>query len=147
MWWGFLGHEITLKILEFLLNSIEKLKSGFLLSSICKFPKSNETKFWSHSFHIQNSGISIPEWIKGGTPLKWILTIFICKNEFFKQLGLKKQKKKIWLFVWFSCLIPELRSLNCEKMCSFCNFWPMSAKNLRLLKQLLYMHLKVDEFG
>ena len=28
-------HEIPLKILEFILNSIQKFKSGFLLSSIC----------------------------------------------------------------------------------------------------------------
>ena len=37
-------HEITLKILEFILNSIEKLKPRFLLSSMCMFPESNGTK-------------------------------------------------------------------------------------------------------
>ena len=46
------------KILEFILNSIERLKHGFLLSSICMFPESNGTKFWFYSFHLQNSGIS-----------------------------------------------------------------------------------------
>ena len=40
-----------------------------------------------------------PEWSKGGTPWKWILTIFKCKNGFPKQLGLEKQKKKMGSFV------------------------------------------------
>ena len=39
-----LDHEITLKILEFILNSIEKVKLGFLLSLMCMFPESNGTK-------------------------------------------------------------------------------------------------------
>ena len=34
-------------------NSIEKVKPGFLRM----FPELNGTKFWSHSFHLQNSGI------------------------------------------------------------------------------------------
>ena len=37
-------HEITLKILEFILNSIEKVKPGFLLSSMSIFSESNGTK-------------------------------------------------------------------------------------------------------
>ena len=39
------------------LNSIEKVKLSFLLSLMCKFPEFNGIKFWSHSFHLQNSGI------------------------------------------------------------------------------------------
>ena len=39
-----IGHEITLKILEFVLNAREKVKPGFLLSSICIFSELNETK-------------------------------------------------------------------------------------------------------
>ena len=39
-----LDHEITLKILGFVLNSIEKVKPGFLLSSMCIFSESNGTK-------------------------------------------------------------------------------------------------------
>ena len=38
-------HEITLKILEFILNSMKKVKSlSFLLSSMCMFPELNGTK-------------------------------------------------------------------------------------------------------
>ena len=50
-------HEITLKISEFVLNSIEKVKPGFLLSSMCIFSELNKTKSSSHSFHLENSGI------------------------------------------------------------------------------------------
>ena len=39
-----IDHEITLKVLEFILISIEKVKPGFLLSSICMVSKSNGTK-------------------------------------------------------------------------------------------------------
>ena len=53
-----------------------------------------------------------------------------CKNEFSKQLGLKKHMKKMRSFVWFSCLLPELWSVNCQKLCLFCNFLLMSTKSL-----------------
>ena len=39
-----LDHEITLKILGFILNPIEKVKPGFSLSSMCMFAESNWTK-------------------------------------------------------------------------------------------------------
>ena len=64
-----------------------------------------------------------PEWAKGETPWKWILTIFKWKNKFAKQLGLKKQIKKMGSFVWFSCLLLELWSLNCQKLCPICIFY------------------------
>ena len=40
-----LDHEITLKILGFILNLIEKVKPDFLLSSMCVFTELNRTKF------------------------------------------------------------------------------------------------------
>ena len=40
----YIDHEITLKILEFVLNLIEKEKPGFLLSSMCIFSELNGTK-------------------------------------------------------------------------------------------------------
>ena len=39
------------------LNLKEKVKPGFLLSFMCMFPESNETKFWSHSLLLQDLGI------------------------------------------------------------------------------------------
>ena len=41
---GTVYHEIPLKILEFVLNAIEKVKPGFLLSLMCIFSESNRTK-------------------------------------------------------------------------------------------------------
>ena len=38
-------------------NSIVKVKHGFLPSVICMFPELNGTKFRSHGFHLQKSGI------------------------------------------------------------------------------------------
>ena len=34
-----IDHEINLKVLEFILNSIEKVRPGFLISSICMVPE------------------------------------------------------------------------------------------------------------
>ena len=41
---GYVNHELTLKVLEFILNSIEKVKPVFSLSSMCVFPELNRTK-------------------------------------------------------------------------------------------------------
>ena len=40
----YIDHEINLKTLEFIINSIGKIKSVFLLSSMCMFPESNREK-------------------------------------------------------------------------------------------------------
>ena len=61
---------------------------------MCEFPELNGTKPLSHSFHLQNSGILQTRMGQRGDPLKWILTIFKCKNDFPKQLLLEKQTKK-----------------------------------------------------
>ena len=39
-----IDHEITLKMLEFIFHSIDKVKSGFLPSSACMFPELSGTK-------------------------------------------------------------------------------------------------------
>ena len=31
-------------------------------------------------------------------------------------------------FVWFSCLLPELWSLNCQELCFFCNLFAYVSK-------------------
>ena len=50
--------------------------------------------------------------------------------------------KKLGSFVWFPCSLPELWSSNRLKNCIFCNFVLTLARNLSLLKQFTYMHLK-----
>ena len=58
------------------------------------------------------------------------------------QTERKKQMKLKESFVQFPCSLPELWSVNCLKKCTFCNFVLTAARNLSLLKQLTYMHLK-----
>ena len=65
-----LDHEISLEILEFILNLIEKVKHGFLLSSMCMFLESNQTNSSSHSFYLQNSGILRTRIDQRGDPMK-----------------------------------------------------------------------------
>ena len=69
----YVSHEIR-QVLA--LNSSEKVKPDFLLSLMCMFPESNETKFWSHSFHLQNQGILQTRKDQKGYPLKMSFDIF-----------------------------------------------------------------------
>ena len=60
--------EITLKTLEFILNSIEKVKPGFLHSSMCMYP---ESKGQNPYLTVLTSKIQVlcrPDWTIGGTP-------------------------------------------------------------------------------
>ena len=45
-----IDHEITLKILEFIPNSIEKVKPGLLLSLMCMFPESSGSQLLPPKF-------------------------------------------------------------------------------------------------
>ena len=75
-------------------------------------------------------------------PMKMNCDNFQIQNEVPKQLGLEKQMQKLESLVLFSYLLPELWSLNCQKLCPFNNFLLMSLKNLRSLEQFTYMNLK-----
>ena len=82
-----------------------------------------------------------PERTKRRTTWKWMLSTFK-----YKQLD---RKKSTWKRGHLStshlviCFLPELWSLNCLKKWIFCNFVLTSARNLSLLKQFTYIHLKV----
>ena len=59
-----IDHEITLKILKFILNLKEKVKPGFLLSSMCMFPELNGQ---NPNLAVFTSKIQVfrrPEWTK-----------------------------------------------------------------------------------
>ena len=79
------------------------------------------TKSLPHSFYLQNLGILQPRLDqRGRTPWKWILKIQI--QKWVSWTGMTwKVEEKMGSFVWFSCLISELWSLNCQKFCLFCN--------------------------
>ena len=38
------------------------------------------------------------------------------------------------LVVWFSCLLPELWSLNCQKVCPFCIFFAGVSNKSKVVK-------------
>ena len=106
------------------LISIGKVKPGFLLYSICIFSEPNGTKSWSHSFHLQNSVFCRPEWAKGGSPWKWILTTFKWKNEFPNQLGLEKQMKKMgWVIFLVFMSTSWVMVLKLSKIVCFFHFF------------------------
>ena len=73
-------------------------------------------KVWIGSFWPKTKVFYRPEWTKRGTTWKWILSIFNFRNEYYKHLD--------------------------RKMGIFCKFVLTSARNLSLLKQFTYMHLK-----
>ena len=60
----------TMRYDKFGLNSIEKVKPVSEIFFICMFPKLNGTKFWSHSFDLQNSGILQTIMDQRGDPAK-----------------------------------------------------------------------------
>ena len=55
------------------------------------FPESRETKFWSQSLHLQNWGILQNRMV--------ILVILKQKNEYHRQLELKKEMKEMESFI------------------------------------------------
>ena len=69
----YVNHEIRQVLV---LNSSEKVKTGFLCSLMCIFHELNETKFLSHSFHHQNQGILQTRKDQKGDPLKMNFDIF-----------------------------------------------------------------------
>ena len=114
----------------------------FLVTSGCLLSRKVWWAVWIGSFWPKIEVFYRPEWTKGGTTWKWILSIFKFRNEYYKQLDQKKYMKKMGSFVLFPCFIPELRSLNSLKKCIFCSFVLTSTRNLGLLKQFTYMHVE-----
>ena len=83
------------------LNSIEKVKPGSLLSLMCMFPESNGTKFWSHSFHLQNSGILQTRMEQRWDPMKMNFDNFQLQKWISQKVRAQKVDEKngvIFLF-------------------------------------------------
>ena len=67
---NFFKVDMIYKILEFVFNSIEKVKPVFLPFSMCIFFESNGTKSYFPSFHRQNSRILQTRMGQRGNPMK-----------------------------------------------------------------------------
>ena len=80
-----------------------------------------------------------PEWTKWGTTWKWILTCFKYKSECYKQRGKSRWKKEV------VCLVPMFCSWvrKLSRKVYFLQLCAGLSKNLGLLNQCTYMHLKV----
>ena len=86
-----------------------------------------------------------PEWTKGGTTSKSILTIFKYKNECYSYSG-----KSWWKKNRVICLVSMFPSwvMVCKlsKKCIFYNSVLTSARKLSLLKQFRWKHLTIIEY-
>ena len=135
-----------MSILKFILNSIENVKPVFFLTfpqCICFLNQTEQNPDLTTTFTCKIEVFCSPEkkvLTKERIPWKWILTIPKYKNEFPKQLGLETQMKKIGSFVCFSCLLPELWSLNCQN-CVFLQFFvDASKKSKAVIEICVYVH-------
>ena len=64
------------------------------------FPESNVTKFWSHSFRLQNSGILQTRIDREEDPMKINFDIFqLYKNDYHETVRAQKVDKKMGSFV------------------------------------------------
>ena len=118
------------------LNSIEKVKPGSLLSSMCTFPELNGTKFWSHRFYLQNSGIlQIRMDQKGDTPWKWILTFSKYKNEYRKELAQKVDEKNgvICLVFFFPSSVMVLKLTKIVHFLQICADLSQKSKSIKAI--------------
>ena len=77
-----------------ILNSTEKGRLDSLLSLMGMFPESNGTKFWSHSFHLQNSGILQTRMDQRGDPMKTNFDIFQIQKWISQTVRAQKVDEK-----------------------------------------------------
>ena len=78
-----------------------------------------------------------------GDHMKMNFDYFQIQKWMLQTVRAEKVDEKMGSFAQFPCFLSDLWSLNCLKKCIFCNFVLTSARNLSLLKQFTYMHLKV----
>ena len=110
------------------------------------FPESNETKFWSHSFHLQNSGILLNRWTKGGTPMKmnfyilqkqkWISKINIFESRNFPMFYCVR-KNEFSILVFSSSLAIILSPCN---YVFFSDFTLSGKRGFTVFQDLSYLY-------
>ena len=63
------------------------------------FPESNGTKFWSHSFHLENSGILLTRMDQRGGPHEMSFDIFQIQKWISQTVRAQKVDEKKGSFV------------------------------------------------
>ena len=79
------------------------------------FPKPNGTKFWSHSFHLQNSGILQTRMEQRWDPMKMNFDNFQLQKWISQKVRAQKVDEKNGVICLVSIFFPELLYLNCQK--------------------------------
>ena len=86
--------------INLVLSTIEISKTCFFLYSLmCIFPESSETKFWSHSFYIQNSGILQTRMDLRRNPIKTNFDNFQMQKWISQTIRAQKVDEKVGSFV------------------------------------------------
>ena len=118
------------------LNSIEKVKPGSLLSLLCIFPESNGIKFWSHSFHLQNSGNLQTRMDQRGNPMKTNFNIFQIQKWISQTVRAQKVDEKngvICLVSFFPSWVMVLKSPNIVHFLQICADLSKKSKSIKAI--------------
>ena len=83
------------------------------------------------------------EWIKGWRgPHENFFEYFQIQKWMLQRIRAKNIDEENGIICLVPCVPPELWFLNCPEKCIFGNFVLTSTRNLSLLKQFTFMHLK-----
>ena len=131
--------NFTLYVTNFVLNFTEKVKPSSLLSLMCMFPESNGTKFWSHSFHIQNSGILQTKRDQSGEHMKTNFDIFQIQKWISQIVRAQKLDEKNGVICLVSFFTSWVMVLKLPKIVHFLQICADLSKKSKSIKAI-YLH-------
>ena len=123
-----------------ILNSTEKVKPCFLLSLMCMFSELSGTKFWSHSFHLQNSGILRTKMNKKGDPMKMNFDKFQIQkwiSQTVRAHNVDDKNGVICLVYFFCSWVIVLRLLKIVHFWKICADFSKKSKSI----EAIYLYL------
>ena len=115
------------------LNSIEKVKPGSLHLSMCIFPESNREKFWSHSFHLQNSGILQTRPNQRGQPMKTNFDIFQIQKWISQKVRAQKVDEKNRVIFLFPSWVMALKLPKIVYFLKICAHLSKKSKSIKAI--------------
>ena len=117
-------------------NSIGKVKPGFLLSLMCMLPESNGIKFWSHSFHLQNSGILQTRMDQRGDSMKMNFDIFQIQKWISQTVRAQKLDEKNGVICLVSFFLSWVMVLKLPKIVHFLQICADLSKKSKSIKAI-----------
>ena len=100
------------------------------------FPESNETKFWSHSFHIQNSGILQTRMDQRGDPVRMNFDNFQIQKWMSQTVRAQKVDEKngaICLVSFFPSWVMVLKLPKIEHFLQICTDLSKISKSIKAI--------------